>query len=316
MGKRNIVTLPAIDLNNRPKILLTGNGINKSFEEELLNSEDNRALNTEKLFAEKWRENYRTEMPEEFKNLPFPMQAVIATKDNVNSCMAELAEIYKKTKTVPRQQQFIGHILGAGFDAVLSTNYSLEFENAVIPACTPGRIKSCFYRRTKVGTGPQNDFGMFQFTELPFADKPSLWHIHGTGLRKQSMVMGDYYYGKLLSLVTARAADVIAKYKKCLSNGKAYIPESWVDYFLLGDVYSFGFKFDLSESDIWWLLCCKKRNFPDSVTEYFTPKQPGVEKRMMLDAYGVKVRTDIRFGSGDDKYIEFYKAVCDEIRNR
>ena len=51
---------------------------------------------------------------------------------------------------------------------------------------------------------------------------------------------------------------------------------SWIDSFILGDIYVLGFGFGLSEFDLWWLLNRKKREKAAHGKVYFY--EPGGDK--------------------------------------
>lgn len=126
-----------------------------------------------------------------------------------------------------------------------------------------------------------------------------------------SMVFGQYDYGKLLSEVSNRSKKTIADYKTAITKKKNMIPASWVDYFLMGDVYCFGFGLDISESDIWWLLACKKIHFPDSKFFYYDPGEIEGRKRLLLECYGAEI---IEGKEKKPDYIKYYEKVCEEIK--
>lgn len=72
------------------------------------------------------------------------------------------------------------------------------------------------------------------------------------------MIIGHYYYGRLLSKIQSYTAKTIRRYKIAERNGDLFYPRSWIDYILFGNVYVVGQGMDLSEMDFWWLMDCKK----------------------------------------------------------
>ena len=93
--------------------------------------------------------------------------------------------------------------------------------------------------------------------------------------------------------------------------------QSWVDSFLAKNVHILGFGLDLSEADIWWLICCKKRNFPDTKICYYVPEDEehplSKGKEALLKAYDMEIIDDIPF---DGEYKHFYSNAIDEINKR
>ena len=312
MGKKKDNLLPEFPYGVRPIVILVGNGLNRSFE---------KAVTTDEIIQKEWLKYYGTELPDrktepihKIWKLPLPMQVVAATKDHVQTCMKELAATFKNIEISQEQKDFIRNILDTGVDAVLTTNYSLEFEKSTIESFTENKAYRC-YKKPKKQNTHQELFGIYQCTELPYGNLPLLWHIHGTALRKDSLIMGQLYYGQLLSEVTERAATVNKKYQNAIHQKLSYRLESWIDYFLLGDVHIFGFGLDFSESDLWWLLSYKKSVLPEART-YFYGSDITDEQRLMLECYKVEIpNTPVMEESGTDRYINFYKAICEKIKN-
>ena len=311
MNKENYDVLPIVNYCKRPKVILVGNGINLPFAG---------AHTTDAIIQRGWKQNYGEELmgrqaspTHKIWNIPFPLQIVAATKDHVQQCMTSLAELFKNVEVTEEKKSFIKQILDVNADTILTTNYSLEFEKSTIDNFTEHKVYSK-YKKTKNQTGQQQRLGIFQCTELPCANNPLLWHIHGTALRKNSMVMGSLYYGKLLSEVTEQASSVIKKYKAAEKSKHNMHFESWIDYFLIGDVHIFGFGLDFSESDIWWLLSFKKSTFPDAKT-YFYGLDITEEQMLMLKCYNVIVPEISVCGEQNNKnYLKFYEKVCKQLK--
>ena len=128
--------------------------------------------------------------------------------------------------------------------------------------------------------------------------------------------MGHFYYGKLLTEVTKRANEVNKQYKAAQAKGDIYYPLSWIDYFLIGDVYIFGFKLDPSEADIWWLLSYKKSAFADTNVCFYEPIPP-TDKRLMLDCYNINTPSIPinKKADGEDDYIGYYERILNLIKS-
>lgn len=317
---KELKILPEIQYGTRPKVLVVGNGINLSFPG---------AKKTDSIIQNEWKKHYDETLPGRLSNetfskgekehpiwsLPFPMQVVVSTRGHVQECMTDIADSFKEQDVSEKQKDLIKEILKTRFDAVLTTNYSLEFEKSTIENPTDKRLYN-HYRRTAEQTEQQKQFGVFQCTELPFENNPFLWHIHGTALRKKSLIMGQFYYGKLLTEVVNRSKVVIRSYQKSQSEWRPFCPLSWVDYFLIGDLHIIGFSMDFSESDIWWLLGMKKTSvFSDSKVVLYNPDTLEEKMQLMCGCYNIDTPRNIAFDDSvpDDKYINYYKAVCKKI---
>ena len=301
--------LPSIPYHKRPKVLLVGNGINLSF---------SGCKSTDSIICDQWEKHYDSkldckEKKDDVWKLPFPMQIVVATKDHVQECMMELSAVFKIIDVSAEQKEFIRKILNVNFDAILTTNYSLEFEKSTLAGYSERRVYSYYKTTQEAITAQQKNLGIFQCTELQDNNHSLLWHIHGTALRKNSMIIGPLYYGKLLSEVTKRANEVNSGYRFSMSKENPYTPKSWIDYFLIGDVYILGFELDFSESDIWWLLNYKKDAFPNTKAYLF---QPHIchEKQLLLDCYHVQTPIVTFDEDEPDKYLKYYERVCSQIK--
>ena len=202
-------------------------------------------------------------------------------------------------------------ILDLQFDAVLTTNYSYELEVTLKNDFKINRSLRC-RKSTKKGNRPQEQLGIFKYITV---DDSQIWHIHGEAARPNSMVMGHYYYGKLLCEIQKRVPEVIRKYRKAQKCREAYHPKSWIDYFLIGNVHIIGFGLNPSEMDIWWLINCKKRHFLNCGKVYLY--EPNMDES---NKYALKALTEIFWihcfsrQIKENDYIQFYKEAIVEMK--
>ncbi len=309
--KREYDVLPEISYGTKPKVLLVGNGINLSFPG---------ARDTDSIIKNEWMKTRGEELSDRDSEkahpiwkLPFPLQIVAATKNHVQSSMNSLSESFKKYAVTEDQKIFINEILQTGFDAILTTNYSLEFEKTTINNWTEGKTKAK-YKTTKEQSSQQELFSIYRCTELSDNNHTLLWHIHGTAMRRDSMVIGQLYYGKLLAEVITRSNTVNDGYRLSQSLHRNYVPKSWIDYFLIGDLHILGFNLDYSEEDIWWLLSYKKSAFSDSKT-FLYKESIEPEKHLLLNCYDISTPS-IEFNHNKDdnnRYLDYYKRICSTI---
>jgi hypothetical protein len=80
------------------------------------------------------------------------------------------------------------------------------------------------------------------------------------------------------------------------------------NFFMLGNVYIVGLGMSLSEMDLWRLINCKKRNFPDKKVTLYKPDIQ-TEEKLLAEAYGVIVITD----GNDGDYCAYYSDVCEKL---
>ena len=238
-----------------PKVLLIGNGLNKAFTDAKLLKEILRDMTS--------NENITGDM--ELK-MPFPLEVVLRTNDSVNNRLAGISrQMYGKVDD--RYRQVIRKILSMGFDEIITTNYSYEIE---IGASDKDSISDYelrkMQRHTKAVSKAESMYLLHTYNEVNCGDYTNrVWHIHGESRKPSSMIVGHYYYGTILY-----------KYRQFLTGRKYtdfrapdYEMKSWIDSFILGDVYILGFKFDLAEMDLWWLLNRKKNEKTRGGRVYF-----------------------------------------------
>lgn len=271
----------------RPRVLLLGNGVCRAFGGMSWNRLLDKIKNKDEypLDADKYI-------------MPMPLKAAMLTGNTLATRMRELVEDRAPAgdddinwtsfvKTTPDMQERLRKLILNNFDYVLTTNYSYEIERSLLNTRfnTPdviGRLMN--YHEVD---HPQTQFLINTYN---LAGGVPVWHIHGEARKPGSMIIGGYYYGKLLKRCVERldgytdpdrekgkpvkkAAGKTQEFKKNIQNEKPQKIGSWVDAFVLGDVYILGLGMDFSESDLWWLIEYKRDN--PSVcgrTLFFEPK--------------------------------------------
>ena len=70
-----------------------------------------------------------------------------------------------------------------------------------------------------------------------------------------------------------------------------------------------GFSMDLSEFDLWWLVCCKKRHFSNSKIYFYEPvwkKNGNSHNKILMEIYGVEIcYIDCKENDFKDFYLRF-----------
>ena len=276
--------------------LLLGNGINRAFAQSSLDD----------LIEKVAESNGMGNDMETIQKLPFPMQIVAACKDSVDKSMKGLAKTFRDTESGDEQKRYLRELCSLPLGAILTTNYTYELEKALNGRFTSGDYRK--YRRlTKAVNSAEKQSLLFQFTALSCSEEkyPPIWHIHGEAHYPSSIVMGHYYYGKQLRMIENHIPEMYREYSKAQTEGKDYQFKSWVDSFLLTDLYILGSGMDLSEADLWWLLCCKKRHPKGHRTVYITPtKDLTEEKELMLRTYDVEIKKHDDVGDDYRPYLE------------
>ena len=280
-----------------PKVLLLGNGINRSYGfaswDELIESIRTKDLSD----SEK----------EGIKNVPYPLQPVILTGDHLGTQMKTISGQLSLLKAATEENEVLHAFASLPVNAILTANYTYELEKALNPNfnCLPGR--RCGSRKSAYAeSGKYNTEQLHTYFDV---DKyPPIWHIHGEAARHNTMVLGHYYYGKLLAKMQQYMSSLLSRYNARGAKGQSMELRSWLDYFMLGDVHIVGLGMALSELDLWWLVNCKKRHFPDRKVILYKPDMKSEEK-LLAEAYGVTVNTDGFTGD----YKAYYSWLCAEL---
>ena len=280
-----------------PRVLMLGNGINRAFESEnwdaLL-----RTMTDGRFTDDEWKELCG--------RFPYPLLAVIASDDSVGDKMREKGKEMCAHSPAEEQKQLLSCLSDAGINAILTTNYTYEAEQSLIQdfKCVPGRKLK--YRYVTCAEKPKAESdALYTYNCTEGLTIPPIWHIHGEAGRPDSMIIGHYYYGKLLSRIQSYVAETVKRYNIAERAGNEFYPRSWVDYFLFGDVTIVGLGMDLSEMDLWWLFNCKKRNGRGKLT-YLEPCI-SKEKQLLAEIYGADVKSEPLPAGGYREY--FTKTI-------
>lgn len=294
---------------HRPRVLLLGNGLNRVFG----------GASWTGLLQEINRTRFTIE---EVHSLPFPLQAVLLSDDHVDQSLKSLRQKLTACEMHPWLEEQLKKLLSLPFDAILTANFTYELECAADPDFCSIPYRARRYRRhTRAVSQAEKRFMISTYYDLPVGGGRTvpLFHIHGEALKPDTVILGHYFYGNLLF----RYDDYLTRHAPGASYRDRLDPDgmevlSWLDYFILGDVYTLGFGFDTSEMDLWWLLCRKKRELsPHGSVLFFEPDRSSAEtKNALLNAYGVQ-----RFSLGAKnlksyEYQGFYQKAVEEIVRR
>ncbi len=286
------------------KVLLLGNGINRAYNGDSWN------MIIKELSGD----------PEFSSSLPMPQQIIVATGNRVDEKLKNQKNRMYGEVTDEGFRALLRSILAAGFDDIITTNYSYELE---IAASGQNQLKDhalINMQDTTDGRRAEGIYMLHTFKAVEYSGVANrVWHIHGEARKPSSMVIGQYYYCNLVSRYKQYFEGIENKYEKAESSGQEVNYNSWLDSFILGDVYVLGFGFDPSEIDLWWLLERKRREKAEHGKVYFyipeweTRKRLIKEKLELLHCHGVERSSkNIVCTRGD--YKEFYDRAVTEIR--
>ncbi len=228
-------------LTRKPQVLLLGNGLIRSFGSSPTSWKDL----LEKLTTEKYKGKINPD------GLPNTLQIILRTEGNVNNALKEHKDELKGDPVTRELSERIDAIRKMNPDHILTTNYSYEIESALAGQKTLPETKIAkLQQHTSEIKQCEPQYMIHSYNDV--AGIP-VWHIHGEARKPKSIIVGHYWYGTLLTKYKTIMDDRKDRYAKDAEEG-IYTIKSWLDAFIMGDVYVLGFGYDVSELDLWWLL--------------------------------------------------------------
>lgn len=258
--------------NRYPQVLFLGNGINRAYD------------------GGSWKNLLsqicvRDDIDINRLTSPMPLQAILVTDNDIqNALKKHHKDLYGRIGS-DAQKEVLLQILTSGFDHIITTNYSYELEMAGIgkSEITDYTLKHLM-RSSIPSEKADTKYCIRTYNEVMFERKKNkIWHIHGEARKPSSIILGHYYYGNLFFKIREYIRNRHNTYKKLQENQENIKINSWIDAFILGDVYILGFGYDLSEFDLWWLLERKESEKADTgKIHFFTPEPYDVDEKLLL----------------------------------
>ena len=290
-----------------PQVLLLGNGINRAYGDKSWQALI-RALKT----------NEKISMDDEgIKKIPYPLQVILAARGNVNVSESDGFSLICGRENLDDMQPVLQKLYAIGFDDVLTANYSYELERSIQPKVKPDGTNLLSYQKNEAPDGrAENKYLLHTYYYIPYGEfRTRIWHIHGEARKKNSIILDHYQYGTLLS----RYQELLKKRENTQyqrqQSGETPQLNSWIDTFIMGDVYILGFGYDYSEFDLWWLLNRKQREKADTGKVYFYTVDPGTAHCALLETYGAEI-VNLGYRRKPDDYKPFYEAAINDIAQR
>lgn len=181
-------------------VLFLGNGINRAFNGDSWNN-----------LVEKISKEYESSLTvDDVEHLPFPMKVVALSGDRVDKAMQFISKDMNFVNS-DRQSELIRRIFDLPIENIITANYTFELEQ--ISGIKPSLYSYRKIRKfTKGCKGKEDKFGLFRYYQPENSDK-KIWHIHGDITATSTVIMGNYYYGKLLSEIQTYTSGFIKRYK-------------------------------------------------------------------------------------------------------
>lgn len=284
-----------LDLSRPPRVLLLGNGLLR-----LAGGGDWSAL-LQQL----------TDRPEEInlKGVPYAMQPEALCGTDVEEVQRRAAETIDNSPV----HALLNTLLHMDFDAILTTNFTYEIEETISV-----RPWSEYQRRRAFcaldgKTGVRHNTCTCNLIQRADGREVPVFHIHGEKGRKYSLVLSYYSYAKSVSKLCEFNQHRGNIYQETQNEGKHLVVQSWLDYFLMGDVYAVGLGFDTSEFDLWWAIERKAREKAVHGRIHAFMSEPR-DKHLPQEALFRAMKVDYERHDTADGYEAAYTRIVERIR--
>ena len=238
MTKNNDLLL---DMTRKPRVLLLGNGLLR-----LAGGGDWSALLNRLSGSEK---------SVNLKGIPYAMKPEALCGPDVESVQRQAAQVIDNSPV----HDLLAELLRMDFDAILTTNYTYEIETAMTGKSWTEYQRRKTFRALDGNPGVRHNTCICNLVTRADGRVVPVFHIHGEKWRKHSLVLSYYSYAKAVSKLCDFNRQRANIYQESQLEGKPLQVQSWLDYFLMGDVYSVGLSMDTSEFDLWWAIERKAR---------------------------------------------------------
>ena len=251
-------------------------------------------------------------------NIPMPLLAILVSNDHLSTVLQgkEAKHAWYGRIASNGHRDCLDRILDLPVDEFLTTNYSYELEMAALKndGIDEKNLKAIKGHSDNV-KDCETIYRLYTYNKLP--NMRRVWHIHGEANAAKSIVLGHYYYANNLAKMESHFRKREKQHKlEPMKKSERY--NSWLDAFILGNVYILGFGFDFSEIDLWWLLNRKKLEGHGKVY-FYQPQSNGFDgKAELLKLMNVQI-VDCGFLKkkwNSKEYKEFYDVAIRDIQNK
>ncbi len=299
---------------HRPAVLLVGNGLNRCMGDDT--TWDNAILKLAKDDA----------ILDKIKRLDYSIRATVTADEDDSKRWQRYVKLFDNEFKY-FDNPLLKSLLRVPFDAVLTTNYTYELENALDENFPRSDHKEEWVCTTaaNISTGKQPDsvrlLNTFNRLKNEDGKNVDIWHIHGEVSDPASMILTHEEYGRLVT-------ELVREEDRENNEGEILF-DSWQDYFVYGDLYILGQGVNFAEFDLWWMLSRRRREKTGmGRTFYYAPQQ--ADKRFTdveeaLDQIGVKidncgVTLPLKDTKSQDEmdqiFRDFYNTAAERIQNK
>ncbi len=288
-----------MDPNKIPSVLLVGNGV----------------LRLGKCIS--WNDLLQkiaspTDKTMHLKYVPMAMQPECLCGVDVDEVQRRIAQ--EITESEPDQSDYLKRLVSLPFDAILTTNYTYEIEQTLTGNKWDNQTRKKSFFALDGNTHVRNNTCICNIVNTKEGRTVPVFHIHGEKFRKHSMILSYYSYANAVSRLILFNKQRGNIYQEKQQANEKLSCLSWLDFFLLGNVYSVGFGFDTSEFDIWWAIERKAREIAQKGILYaymIEEKECEIRQEALFHAMKVYVKKII----AKNGYLDAYEQVLINIKH-
>lgn len=207
-----------------PKVLFLGNGLNLAYS----------GISWSDLIGKIAKRN---DFDWAKSEMPMPLQAILASNNQVRTSLKSAKEDFRGMVQTEQQMEVLRNLLTMGFDDILTTNYSYELEEAALEKkkLSDRQIAKMMHYTSDHA---ERNYLLHTYNQVKCGNTENrIWHVHGEIRKTDSMILGHYWYGKLLYKIIEISEKQKDIYVRNQRDGKETKLDSWIDSFILGDVF-------------------------------------------------------------------------------
>ena len=245
-------------------------------------------------------------------DVPYAMQPEVV-------CGVDVQEIQRKVAGAIENgicaDPLLEKLLQLPFDAILTTNYTYGAEQILSGGRWNENARKRSFTALDGNVRVNHNSFICNAVETPNGRVIPVFHIHGEAARKHSMILSYYSYAGALARMVAYNRKLGNDLEERQKEQKEHVCGSWLDYFVMGDVWSVGFGLDVSEFDVWWAIERKAREKArhGRLHAFFdgAPDTQSAQKLLLeaMDAEAVYVPVK------DGNYEAHYEEIIKKIEN-
>ena len=234
-------------------------------------------------------------------------------------CGVDVEEVQRKTASAIQDSQvhtILRQLVEMPFDAILTTNYTYEIEDAITGGKWDDRQRRKAFCALDGNTHVHHNTCICNLVTGSGGRTIPVFHLHGERLRKHSLVLSYYSYANAVSRLVSLNKQRGNAYQEKQEANEPLQVLSWLDYFLMGDVYGVGFGFDTSEFDIWWAIERKAREKAKHgrlCAYMITNHDRNLPHEILFEAMAVRYKRLDAVSGYENAYIEAVKDIAKEI---